>query len=183
MSPPSTNILLDPIPEIRAALKSNSFGISSSRIIEESSFPVTRQDLESIKDESRSTGTTSVRVVGRAEFQLLGEEGKVGVRLDRSGWTVTSVFCGTYTSSDGCVLGYMTVIAKVFPAYVHSTLQVETIQESSSSQIHQKLNKTYESLESLLIDISELYVREMNNEIWKRFGMDKHEDDQHQENI
>ncbi|KAK6908051.1 hypothetical protein I203_102052 [Kwoniella mangroviensis CBS 8507] len=147
MSPPSTNILLDPIPEIRAALKSNSFGISSSRIIEESSFPVTRQDLESIKDESRSTGTTSVRVVGRAEFQLLGEEGKVGVRLDRSGWTV------------------------------------ETIQESSSSQIHQKLNKTYESLESLLIDISELYVREMNNEIWKRFGMDKHEDDQHQENI
>ncbi|WWD05009.1 hypothetical protein V865_003080 [Kwoniella europaea PYCC6329] len=147
MSPPSSNILLDPIPEIRAALKSNSFGISSSHIIEENSFPLTQQDLESVKDESRSTGTTGVRVVGRAEFQLLGEEGKVGVRLDRSGWTV------------------------------------ETIRESSPSQIHQKLNKTYESLESLLIDISESYVREMNNEIWKRFGMDKHEDDQQQENI
>ncbi|WVW84825.1 hypothetical protein I302_106860 [Kwoniella bestiolae CBS 10118] len=138
---PSSNILLNPLPEIRAALKSNSFGISSSRIIEDNSFPITQQDLESVKDEIRSTGMTSPRVVGRADIMLRQGEGMVGVRLDRSGWTVESI-------------------------------------QKATPQIHPKLDRTYESLESLLIDLSPSYVKEMNNEIWKRFGMDKNGGDE-----
>ncbi|WRT67911.1 uncharacterized protein IL334_004885 [Kwoniella shivajii] len=129
------NILLDPLPEIRAALSSNSFGVSGSKVIEEKSFPRTEEELISVKDETRSTGITPSRVVGRAEIVLKDEEGIVSLRLDRSGWTIDSA--------------------------------------EGSNELSQKVNKTYESLETLLIDISESYVQAMNQEIWKRFGMEK----------
>ncbi|WWC88515.1 uncharacterized protein L201_003426 [Kwoniella dendrophila CBS 6074] len=139
MSHSSDNILLDPLPEIRAALKSNEFGISSSSIDEASSFPITNEDLDLVQKESRSTGTTSQKVVGKAQIVLLDSEGIIGIRLDRSGWTVEFI-------------------------------------EKGSSSITSKIHKTYESLETLLIDISPSYGKAMNDEIWKRFGLKKSEE-------
>ncbi|WWC62729.1 uncharacterized protein I303_105326 [Kwoniella dejecticola CBS 10117] len=145
MSSPNINILLNPIPEVRAALSSNAFGISSSRIIEETSFPITAEDVESVKRESSSSGVTSTRVVGRMQIRLLSEEGTIGVKLDRSGWTLESA--------------------------------------DESSSMRAKIDTTYESLETLLIDISPAYVKAMNDEIWKRFGIEKGDSGDHVEDV
>ncbi|WWC70898.1 uncharacterized protein I206_104850 [Kwoniella pini CBS 10737] len=146
MSISNTNILLNPLPEIQAALSSNSFGLKSSEIIKDNSFPITAEDVESVKKELTSTGVTSIRVVGRTSINLLGEEGKIGIKLDRSGWTLEFI-------------------------------------ERSDTLINDKINKTYESLETLLIDLSPAYVKAMNDEIWKRFGIEKNDIDNHVEDV
>ena len=87
----SSNILLDPIPELTQALKTNSFGISSSEVILEQSFPHTPEDKASVREESSKTGKTSERVVARARIGLL-EGGEIEVVLDQRGYTVSLVF-------------------------------------------------------------------------------------------
>jgi hypothetical protein len=86
-SPPPSNILLDPLPELRQALKTNQWGILSSNILEESSYPRTEEERRTVREESRSGGRTSGRVVGRAEVAV--EEGGLAIGLDRRGWTVS----------------------------------------------------------------------------------------------
>ncbi|WVQ83034.1 hypothetical protein IAT38_005172 [Cryptococcus sp. DSM 104549] len=133
-SPPTSNILLNPLSELTAALASSSFGIlppPTSRPLEEVCFPLTPEDLKSVEEESRRIRGISERVVGRAKVGLLAGEGEVVVKLDRSGWTIE--------------------------------------QAQGGPELKAKLGRTYESLETLLIDASKAYVEAMNKEIWKRF--------------
>lgn len=88
-SPPPSNILLDPITELETALRNNAFGINSStsRLIYESSFPVTPEDKQRIASDSPKSGTTAHEVIAKAEIGLL--EGDIAeVVLDRRGYTV-----------------------------------------------------------------------------------------------
>ena len=88
MSHPS-NILVDPIPELATALKTNSWGIDpTSAILVASSFPITPDDVESVKLESKSSGRTSTRVVGKARIVTL-EGDEMIVQLDQRGFTVS----------------------------------------------------------------------------------------------
>ena len=85
----SSNILLDPIPELTEVLRTNAFGIlPSSHVIIEISFPNTEEDKASIREESAKSGLTSERVVARAKIGLL-EGGEIEVTLDRRGYTVS----------------------------------------------------------------------------------------------
>ena len=86
----SSNILLDPIPELAEALRTNAFGIlPTSHIVIESSFPNTEEDKASVREESAKTGQTSARAVARAKIGLL-KEGEIEVTLDKRGYTVSS---------------------------------------------------------------------------------------------
>ncbi|WVR06472.1 hypothetical protein IAU60_003503 [Kwoniella sp. DSM 27419] len=134
----SENILLNPLPELRAALASTSFGTASYTVLEDRSFPLTEEDLKTVRDESRKSGTTSVRVVACADVVLKKDEGQVRVRVDRRGWTVE--------------------------------------QATGSQEVTSRQGRTYESLETLLIDVSRAYTEAMNDEIWKRFGVDKRDE-------
>lgn len=89
-SPPPSNILLDPIPELETAIRNNAFGInaSSSRVLLESSFPNTPEDKQRIASESQRDGSTKGEVVAKAEIGLL-EGGIAEVVLDRRGYTVS----------------------------------------------------------------------------------------------
>ncbi|RSH90972.1 hypothetical protein EHS25_010148 [Saitozyma podzolica] len=119
MSPVPTSLLLDPLPELLSALSSNAWGLgpSPSRILPQASFPLTETDRAEVLRETRETGRTSTRVVGRAEVGV--EEGVMGVVLDRRGFTVESgstphlaPFVGrTYESFEALLIG-------VSPVYV-----------------------------------------------------------------
>lgn len=94
-------ILLDPLPEIIAALSSSSFGIlpaPDSQPLLEQTFPRTAEELKSVREESDRSHEISERVVGLCRVGLLDGEGHVVVRLDRAGWTVSrSIFWGAGT--------------------------------------------------------------------------------------
>ncbi|KAK8858703.1 hypothetical protein IAR55_002932 [Kwoniella newhampshirensis] len=140
----NNNILLDPIPELRQAFTTNSFGLDSFAVNETDSFPRTKKEVEQVLKELRVSGgdvlgvemekkmemELKMKIVGRGWVKLLGGEGEGVVRLDKGGWTLES---------------------------------------STGSLPPSKIGKTYESLETLLIDVSPAYVRAMNDEIWKRF--------------
>jgi hypothetical protein len=82
------NILLDPIPELTAALQTNTWGIDpSSEIIVAECFPITPEDIESVKSEVKSRGG-SKRVVGKARIVNL-ERVTMIVVLDQRGFTVS----------------------------------------------------------------------------------------------
>ncbi|KAL0255802.1 hypothetical protein I308_100611 [Cryptococcus tetragattii IND107] len=84
-------ILLDPLPEINAALSSSSFGIlpaPDSQPLLEQTFPRTAEELKSVREESDRSHEISERVVGMCRVGLLDGEGHVLVRLDRAGWTI-----------------------------------------------------------------------------------------------
>ncbi|KAE8538896.1 hypothetical protein D1P53_005264 [Cryptococcus gattii VGV] len=84
-------ILLDPLPEINAALSSSSFGIlpaPDSQPLLEQTFPRTAEELKSVREESDRSHEISERVVGMCRIGLLDGEGHVVVRLDRGGWTI-----------------------------------------------------------------------------------------------
>nr|XP_031864330.1 uncharacterized protein CI109_000243 [Kwoniella shandongensis]KAA5531402.1 hypothetical protein CI109_000243 [Kwoniella shandongensis] len=150
MSLNTSNILLNPLPELQQAFSNNSFGIDSYRLRAEECYPSTPAEIELVRKEVEKNGGgvggISERVVGRGWMKLLDEEGQGWVRLDRSGWTIESA--------------------------------------TGQPPLLSKIGKTYESLETLLIDTSRAYAEAMNKEIWKRFeghpGLqeDPHEQDE-----
>lgn len=88
----SDSILLNPLPEIIAALTSSSFGIlpaPDSQPLLEQTFPRTAEELKSVQEESNRSRKMSERVVGMCRVGLLDGEGHVVIRLDRAGWTVS----------------------------------------------------------------------------------------------
>lgn len=97
MSPLPTSLLLDPLPELVSALSSNAWGLgpAPSRILPQASFPLTETDRAEVLRETRETGRTSSRVVGRAEVGV--EEGVMGVMLDRRGFTVSRTRMRSWT--------------------------------------------------------------------------------------
>ncbi|OWZ32306.1 hypothetical protein C347_03001 [Cryptococcus neoformans AD2-60a] len=87
----SDSILLNPLPEIIAALTSSSFGIlpaPDSQPLLEQTFPRTAEELKSVQEESNRSRKMSERVVGMCRVGLLDGEGHVVIRLDRAGWTI-----------------------------------------------------------------------------------------------
>ena len=81
------NILLNPVPELTTALQTNTWGIDpSSEIIVADCFPITPEDVESVRTEVKSKGA-SVRVVGKARIVNL-EGVTMIVVLDQRGFTV-----------------------------------------------------------------------------------------------
>lgn len=87
-SPPPDNILLDPLPELTAALESHAFGLTSFSILTGESYPRNEQEREAVRAQHASTGGTE-GVVGRARLVLLAGEGVVLVRFDQRGYTVS----------------------------------------------------------------------------------------------
>jgi len=92
-SPPPSNILLDPLTELTQSLSENAFGISPSSTVlanPEYTFPITPQDKEGVKRESREKGRTMDRVRARCRVGLL-EGGVVEVVLDQRGYTIAQL--------------------------------------------------------------------------------------------
>ncbi|WVQ73266.1 hypothetical protein IAR50_002834 [Cryptococcus sp. DSM 104548] len=149
-SPPPTNILLNPLPELSSALASNAFGIRPgphSGIVEADTWPRTDEDFKLVKARLGPDGLLKEtegeqRVRGTVRVGLVGGEGDLVVVLDQRGWTIDSAQGPPPTTS--------------------------------------KIGTTYESLETLLIATSKSYVEAMNQEIWKRFegfqGREDHEE-------
>ena len=100
----SDNILLNPIPELTAALRTNAWGIdASSEVLIADCFPITPEDVEAVRAEVAQRGS-SARVVGKARIAIL--EGVVMVvQLDQRGFTVRPVF---YLPSTSNSTGYET---------------------------------------------------------------------------
>lgn len=94
----SDNILLNPIPELTAALRTNAWGIdASSEVLIADCFPITPEDVEAVRAEVAQRGS-SARVVGKARIAIL--EGVVMVvQLDQRGFTVRPVFYLPSTSN------------------------------------------------------------------------------------
>lgn len=81
------NILLNPIPELTAALQTNTWGIDpSSEIIVADCFPITPEDVDSVRNEVKEKGASG-RVVGKARIVSL-EGTSMVVVLDQRGFTV-----------------------------------------------------------------------------------------------
>ncbi|ODN81838.1 hypothetical protein L202_02201 [Cryptococcus amylolentus CBS 6039] len=149
-SPPPTNVLLNPLPELISALASNAFGIRpgpDSGVVEEATWPRTEEDVKLIRARLGRNGLLEEKdgeekVRGKVKVGLIGGEGDLVVVLDQRGWTIESAQGPASTTS--------------------------------------KIGTTYESLETLLIATSKSYAEAMNQEIWKRFegftGREDHEE-------
>lgn len=90
----TSNILLNPVPEFTAALKTNIWGINQdSEVIITDCFPVTPEDIDSVRSEVESKGRSD-RVVGKARVVTLEGDVMVVV-LDQRGFTVrlTRLLC------------------------------------------------------------------------------------------
>jgi hypothetical protein len=92
MSSLTSNLLLDPIEELRQVLSINAFGLAPSpatQIILDSSFPITDEDKVRVAEDAVRKGETEARVKGKAKVGLL--EGDIlEVSLDKRGYTVCS---------------------------------------------------------------------------------------------
>ncbi|WVF69122.1 hypothetical protein IAT40_003896 [Kwoniella sp. CBS 6097] len=220
------NILLNPLYELRQTLASIAFGITSSRILLNQSFPISESDLDSVRKESKVLGRTSERVVGRAEIDCKDHEGVVvGVKLDASGWTIESIRSSASNSTSTKAvastpepqLSSLPIPAQLqadqpetttttataepsLPSWMRHTsasvsssgapnpdsasvpvIPSDTTSTSTSTmpmKNQDKIGRTYETLEALMIDISPAYSVAMNDEIWKRFGMNPQEQGQ-----
>jgi len=154
-SPSPSDILLDPIPELESALRTNAFGInpSTSRVIHCSSFPITPEDKQRIASDSASSGTTGTEVVAAAEIGLL-EGGIAQITLDRRGYTVRPP---SRANSSVLELGIWVW------AYVD---QLENVINTDGKTFP---STTYESLEAMLIAVSPGYVEAIGREVGNRF--------------
>lgn len=85
----SSNFLLEPIPELTTALRNNAWGIQpESTVIVTECFPVTPEDVESVREESNKQGGSSSRVKGKAKVVTLEGEA-LTVVLGQGGFTVS----------------------------------------------------------------------------------------------
>lgn len=87
-SPQASNILLDPVSELTAALKQHAFGIQSSELVLDQSFPLTTDDKQAVASSSKSSGRTDERVRAAADIRPV-EGGEIHVVLDQRGYTVS----------------------------------------------------------------------------------------------
>jgi hypothetical protein len=97
MSSLTSNLLLDPIEELRQVLSINSFGLAPSpatQILLDSSFPITDEDKVRVAEDAVRKGETEARVKGKAKVGLL--EGDIlEVSLDKRGYTVSDLQPGS----------------------------------------------------------------------------------------
>nr|ODN89845.1 LOW QUALITY PROTEIN: hypothetical protein L204_06122 [Cryptococcus depauperatus CBS 7855] len=150
----SQNILLNPLSEIVQALQTNSFGIlpePHSQPLVDQTFPIAKEDMEKVKQVISQTQdhrpVENQNIIGKCKVGLLDKTVLV-IRLDQSGWNSFSPILSTCNDTKG-------------------PEQLESIE--NNEKIQDKLGNIYESLETLLIDVSPEYVEAMNKEIWKRF--------------
>lgn len=87
----TSNLLLEPVPELTIALRNNAWGIKpESTVLVTECFPVTSEDLESVKDEAKQKGGSSSRVKGKARVVTL-EGDSLTVVLGQGGFTVNKI--------------------------------------------------------------------------------------------
>lgn len=85
---PTDNILLNPVPELTDALRTNAWGLGEgSSVVIADCFPITPEDVDSVRSEVKQSGG-SKRVVGKAKVVTLEGEHLV-VLLDQRGFTVS----------------------------------------------------------------------------------------------
>ncbi|KAK1925749.1 hypothetical protein DB88DRAFT_484969 [Papiliotrema laurentii] len=86
---PTDNILLNPVPELTDALRTNAWGLGEgSSVVIADCFPITPEDVDSVRSEVKQSGG-SKRVVGKAKVVTLEGEHLV-VLLDQRGFTIES---------------------------------------------------------------------------------------------
>nr|ODN85390.1 hypothetical protein L203_05006 [Cryptococcus depauperatus CBS 7841] len=137
----SQNILLNPLSEIVQALQTNSFGI----LPEPHSQPLVDQTFPIAKEDMEKVKQVMSQTQGHrlVENQNIIGKCKVGL-LDKT-----------------------VLVIRLDQSGWNGPEQLESIE--NNEKIQDKLGNTYESLETLLIDVSPEYVEAMNKEIWKRF--------------
>ena len=85
---PTNNILLNPVPELTDALRTNAWGLGEgSSVVIADCFPITPEDVDSVRSEVKESGG-SKRIVGKAKVVTLEGEHLV-VLLDQRGFTVS----------------------------------------------------------------------------------------------